>query len=154
MCVPHGKNVTTPLYAFTYIIVYGLSSFILSVIFLILAISHIRRNTISGDTKVLKRMIKFAILLLLGNSMNFIGISTPILFAMFVPHGDKYHTLEKAFIYSEGIFLMLSFIPTPIILLIFFQPVRHRLKSILCFCCMKGKKPSTSLSPGTGDASI
>ena len=153
-CVPHGKNVTTPLYAFTYIVVYGLCSFTLGVIFPLLSISHIRRNTISGDTKVLKRMIKFAILLLLGNSMNFIGISTPILFAMFVPHGDKYHTLEKAFTYAEGIFLMLSLIPTPIILLIFFKPVRHRLKRILCFLCKKGKRPSTSSSPGNDVASI
>ena len=153
-CAPHGKNVTTPLYTFTYIVVYGLSSFILGVTFPILSINHIRRNTISGDTKVLKRMIKFAILLLLGNSMNFIGISIPILFATFAPSGEEYYTLEKAFNYTEGIFLMLSLIPTPIILLIFFQPVRHRLKRILCFCCMKGQRPSASLSPGTGDASI
>ena len=153
-CFSHGKNVTTPLYAFTYIVVYSLSSFILGVIFLILAISHIRRNTISGNTKVLKRMIKFATLLLLGNSMNFIGISIPILFATFAPSGEEYYTLAKAFIYTEVIFLMLSLIPTPIILLIFFQPVRHRLQRILCFWCMKGKRPSTSFSPGTGDASI
>ena len=43
-CAPHGKNVTTPLYTFTYIVVYGLSSFILGVTFPILSISHIRRN--------------------------------------------------------------------------------------------------------------
>ena len=153
-CAPHGKNVTTPLYTFTYIVVYGLCSFTLGVIFPILAISHIRRNTISGDTKVLNRMIKFAIFLLLGNSMNFIGISIPILFATFAPSGEEYYTLEKAFNYAEGIFLMLSLIPTPIILLIFFKPVRHRLKRILCFWCVKGKRPSTSFSPGTGDASI
>ena len=139
-CAPHGKNVTTPLYTFTYIVVYGLCSFTLGVIFPILAISHIRRNTISGDTKVLKRMIKFALFLLLGNSMNFIGTSFPILFATFAPSGEEYYTLEKAFNYAEGIFLMLSLIPTPIILLIFFQPVRYRLKRILCLPCVKVKK--------------
>ena len=80
ICAPHGKNVTTPLYAFTYIVVYGLSSFILSVIFSTLSVRHIRKNTISEDTQVLKGMIKFAIFLLVGNSMNLIGISIPILF--------------------------------------------------------------------------
>ena len=153
-CSPHGRTVTAKVYTFTYIVVYGLCSFTLGIIFPILAVRHIRMNTISGDTKVLKRMIKFAILLLLGNSMNFIGISIPILFATFAPSGEEYYTLAKAFIYAEGIFLMSSLIPTPIILLIFFQPVRHCLKRILCFWCMKGKRPSASLSPGTGDASI
>ena len=154
VCAPHGKNVTTPVYTFTYIIVYGLSSFTLGVIFPILSINHIRKHTISGDTQVLKRMIKFAIFLLVGNSMNFIGISIPILFATFAPSGDEYYTLVSAFNYAEGIFIMLSLIPTPIILLIFFKPVRHRLKKIVCFQCVKGKWPSTSFSPGTGVASI
>ena len=156
VCAPHGKNVTTPLYTFTYIVVYGLCSFTLGIIFPILAVRHIRINTISGDTQVLKRMIKFAILLHLGNSMNFIGISIPILFATFAPSGDEYYILAKVFNYAEGIFLMSSLIPTPIILLIFFKPVRHRLRRILCFWCvkLKGKRPSTSFSPGTGDASI
>ena len=153
-CAPHGRNGTTQLYAFTYIIVYGLSSFIIGVIFPILSVRYIRRNTISGDSKVLKRMIKFAIFLLLGNSMNFVGISIPILFATFAPSGDEHYTLEKALNYAEGIFLMLSLIPTPIILLIFFKPVRHRLKKISCFLCVKGKRLITSFGPGTGFASI
>ena len=154
ICAAYGKNITAPLYAFTYLVVFGLSSFILGIIFPILSIRHIRKHTISGDTQVLKRMIKFAILLLLGNSMNFIGISIPILFATFAPSGDEYYTLVSAFNYAEGIFIMLSLIPTPIILLIFFKPVRHRLKKIVCFQCVKGKRPLTSSSPGTGVASI
>ena len=156
-CAPHGKNVTTPVYTFTYIVVYGLSSFTLGVIFPTLSVCYIRKHTISGDTQMLKGMIKFAIFLLVGNSMNFIGISIPILFATFAPSGDEYYTLEKAFNYAEGIFLMLSLIPTPIILLIFFKPVRHRLKKIVCFQCVKstkGARPSTSYSPGTGLATI
>ena len=153
-CAPHGKKITTLVYTFTHIVVYGLSSFILDVIFPILSINHIRKNTVSGDTQMLKRMIKFAIFLPVGNSMNFIGISIPILFASFAPSGDEYYTLVSALNYAEGIFLMLSLIPTPIILLIFFKPVRYRLKKILCFQCVKGKRPLTSSSPGTGVASI
>ena len=156
-CAPHGKNVTTPVYTFTYIVVYGLSSFTLGVIFPILSVCYVRKHTISGDTQMLKGMIKFAIFLLVGNSMNFIGISIPILFATFAPSGDEYYILEKAFNYAEGILLMLSLIPTPIILLIFFKPVRYRLKKIVCFQCVKttkGARPSTSYSPGTGLATI
>ena len=153
ICAPHGKNITTPLYTFTYIVVYGLSSFILSVIFSTLSVRHIRKNTISEDTQVLKGMIKFAIFLLIGNSMNFIGISIPILFATFTPSGDEYYTMVNAFNYVEGIVLMFSLIPTPIILLIFFKPIQHRLKTIVC--CWKVRftktiRSSTSSRPGTG----
>ena len=137
ICAPHGRNVTAPLYAFTYIVVYGLSSFTLGVIFPILSVCYVRKHTISGDTQMLKGMIKFAIFLLVGNSMNFIGISIPILFATFAPSDDEYYILVKAFNYVEGITLMLSLIPTPIVLLIFFKPIRHRLKKIVCFNCVK-----------------
>ena len=131
-CPPHGMKGIIPFYAFIYVVVYGLCSFILGIIFPILSIRHIRKHTISGDTKMLNKMIKFAIFLLVGNSMNFLGISIPILFATFAPKGKVYYTLEN---YVEGIFLMLSFIPTPIILLIFFKPVRYRLKKIVCLMC-------------------
>ena len=152
-CAPHGRNVTTPVYTFTYIVVYGLSSFILGVIFPTLSICYVRKHTISGNTQMLKGMIKFAIFLLVGNSMNFIGISIPILFATFAPSGDEYYTLVKAFNYVEGIALMLSLIPTPIVLLIFFKPIRHRLRTMVCFWSVKITKrirSSTSSSPGTG----
>ena len=44
-CAPHGKNVTTPLYTFTYIVVYGLCSFTLGVIFPILTVCYVRKHT-------------------------------------------------------------------------------------------------------------
>ena len=136
-CTAHGENTNALIYAFSYIFVYGLGSFTIAILFPILMVCYIRKHTISGDTQLLKGMVKFAIFLLLGNSMNFIGISIPILFVTFAPSGDEYYTLVKAFNYTEGIFIILSLIPTPIILLIFFKPIRHHLEEIVCFKCVK-----------------
>ena len=136
-CTAHGKNTNALIYAFSYILVYGLGSFTIAIIFPILMVCYIRKHTISGDAQLLKGMVKFAIFLLVGNSMNFIGISIPILLVAFMPSDNEHQIMEKALNYVEGIFIVLSLIPTPIILLIFFKPVRHRLKKILCFKCVK-----------------
>ena len=158
-CAPHGRNVTTPIYTFSYIAIYGCCSFIVGIIFPILTICYIKKNTISDNFPMIRGMVKFAIFLLVGNSINFMGISIPILFATFAPHGNEYYVLEKAVNYVEGILLMLSLIPTPIILLVFFKPIRHRLLELVCFICIKSKVRKdqtvpTSHTPGTAQDTI
>jgi hypothetical protein len=158
-CAPHGRNVTTPIYTFSYIAIYGCCSFIVGIVFPILTICYIKKNTISGNSQMLRGMVKFAIFLLIGNSMNFMGISIPILFATFAPSGEEYYILEKAFNYAEGILLMLSLIPTPVILLVFFKPIRHRLLEMVCFICVnskarKDKTVPTSHTPGTAQDTV
>ena len=61
--------------------------------------------------------------------------TTPLLFAAFAPAGKDWYTLEKAFNYVEGVFILLSLIPTPVLILIYFKPVR--IKRILCSGHMK-----------------
>ena len=158
-CAPHGRNVTTPIYTFSYIAIYGCCSFIVGIVFPILTICYIKKNTISDNSQMLRGMVKFAIFLLIGNSMNFMGISIPILFATFAPSGEEYYILEKAFNYAEGILLMLSLIPTPVILLVFFKPIRHRLLEMVCFICVnskarKDKTVPTSHTPGTAQDTV
>ena len=158
-CAAHGRGATTILYSISYITAYGLCSFVPSIVFPILTLRFIKRNTISGNKQVLQGMVKFASFLLIGNSLNLVGISTPLLFGTFAPSGEDYYTLEKAFNYAEGIFLMLSLIPTPIILLIFFKPLRHRLRAMFCSLCVsngieKQKQSSGGKTPSTGTDTV
>ena len=158
-CAAHGRGATTILYSVTYITAYGLCSFVPSIVFPILTLRFIKRNTITGNKQVLQGMVKFAVFLLIGNSLNLVGISTPLLFGTFAPSGEDYYTLEKAFNYAEGIFLMLSLIPTPIILLVFFKPLRRGLRSMFCFLCTrngieKQQHSSSGKTPSTGMDSV
>ena len=82
-------------------------------------------------------MMKFALFLVLGNVINFVGQTTPLLFVAFAPAGKDWYTLEKAFNYIEAVFIFLSLIPTPVLILIYFRPVRQRMKRMLCGVCMK-----------------
>ena len=134
--------------------VYGLLGFAVSVFSPIATVWYIRHNTISGDITLVKAMIKFAVFLVLGNIINFIGQTTPLLFAAFAPAGKDWYTLEKAFNYVEGVFILLSLVPTPVLILIYFKPVRKRIKHILCGVCMKTEYVSEKSKTGkTGSSS-
>ena len=136
-CAAHGTGYKTVIYSFGYTTVYGLLGFAVSVFFPIATVRFIRHNTISGDVTLVKAMLKFAIFLVLGNIINFVGQTTPLLFAAFAPAGKDWYDLEKTFNYVEGVFILLSLVPSPVLILIYFKPVRKRIKRILCGTCMK-----------------
>ena len=157
-CAAHGTGYKTFIYAFGYTGVYGLLGFAVSVFSPIATVWFIRHNTISGDITLVKAMLKFAVFLVLGNIINFVGQTTPLLFAAFAPAGKDWYTLEKAFNYVEGVFILLSLVPTPVLILIYFKPVRKRVKRILCGVCMKTEyvseksKTGKTVSSSTGNA--
>jgi hypothetical protein len=156
-CAAHGQGTTTIVYTFAYILVYVAFSFVISIVFPIITVVYIRNHTISDNSHMLHGMIKFAFLLLLGNIMNAIGISIPILFATFAPSGQMYYVLVKAFNYTEGVFILLSLIPTPIILLAFFKPIRLRLLYLVCICHSTGEEkslPKASSTAGTIEGTL
>ena len=137
ICIAHGNGAVAITYTFGYIIVYGVCCFVLSIVFPILTLRYIKKNCIAENKQTLQNMIKFSIFLLIGNVINLIGVSLPLLLATFSPVGEEYYMMLLAFNYVEGITFMLSLIPTPIIILIFFKPIRIRLKKITCFMCLQ-----------------
>ena len=96
ICVAHGTGYKTFIYAFGYSTVYGLLGFAVSVFSPIATIWFIRHNTISGDVTLVKAMQRFAIFLVLGNIINFIGQTTPLILATFAPAGQDRNSLEMA----------------------------------------------------------
>ena len=138
VCVPHGMGATTLVYTITYIFVYGVCCFILSIVFPILTVRYLKATTISEDKKqTVKRMTRFAVFLLIGNSFNIAGASLPSILAIFTPVGEEKNTLVTALIFLEQILLGLSLLTTPIVLLIVFKSVRERFKKITCFVCLR-----------------
>ena len=53
VCVSHGTGAVSVVYSFSYIIVYGVCCFILSVVFPILNVHYIRKNSISENKQTL-----------------------------------------------------------------------------------------------------
>ena len=136
-CVAHGNGATTVVFTFTFIVLYGICCFIVSITFPILTIKYVRKNIIVESKNMLTGMVKFSIFLLLGNSINFTGASLPLLFATFSPMGMEFYELNAALNYAKAACFFLSLASSPIILLIFFKPIRNRFKSILCWLCLE-----------------
>ena len=148
-CAAHGTGYTTFIYAFGYTTVYGLLGFAVSVFCVTAIVWFIQHDTISGDVTLVKAMLEFAVFLVLGNVINFAGQAIPLLFAAFAPAAKGSHNLEKAFNYVEGLLILISLVPTPVLILIYFRPVRKRIKRILCGVC--GKKAYVSEKTKTGE---
>ena len=153
-CAAHGTGYKTYIYAFGYMSIYGLLGFAVSVLCAIATVWYIRHNTISGDITLVKAMMKFALFLVLGNVINFIGQTSPLLFGAFAPAGKDWYILEKIFNYVEGVFVLLSLIPTPVFILIFFRPVRQRMRQMLCSLCPCLKKASRCCVRNTTDKTV
>ena len=155
ICVAHGTGYKTFIYVFGYTTVYGLLGFAVSVFSPIATVWFIQHNSISGDVRLVKAMQRFAIFLVLGNIINFIGQTTPLILATFAPPGQDRNSLEMALTYVAVILIFLSLVPTPVLILIYFRPVRKRIKRILCNVCMKKIDASENSKAGravTGSA--
>ena len=156
-CAAHGTGYKTFIYSFGYTTVYGLLGFAVSVFSPIATVWFIRHNTISGDVTLVKAMMKFALFLVLGNVINFLGQIIPLLIAAFTPAGKEWYSLEKALGYMAVLLIVLSLVPTPVLILIYFRPVRQRIKRILCGVCMKKEyelEKSKTDKMATGGAGI
>ena len=154
-CAAHGTGYKTFIYAFGYAGAYGIMGFAMSVFSLIATVCFIRRNSISGDIALEKAMMKFALFLILGNIINFVGQVIPLQFAAFAPAGKDWYDLEKVLNYVEGVFILLSLIPTPVLILIYFRPVRQRVTRVLCSLCLCLKRlPRRRVRSSTDSAVI
>ena len=110
--------------------------FALTVVILVTAFYWI--NSLREHAASLKPLLKFSTFLLLGNLLSAIGQSTPVITAYVASTAPE---VELAVILSNGIIILLSIIPTPILVLVYFKPVRTLMKQcFLCVCRNAGKK--------------
>ena len=131
ICTVHGRDPTAYTYPFCYIIVYCVLSFILSIIFPLLTVQYIKKNTVKEIKKTMKRMCIFTVFLLVLSSINLLSVSFPIALLTFLPVENR--NLVHQFIIIGVICFLVSLISTPIIYLIFFKTLRQRFKTIICF---------------------
>lgn len=127
-----------------YFLVFGIGGFATSITFLLLTTFYIRKHTTSDANHhdpFQKALVKLGFFLLIGNIVNCIGQIVPSIVAAAV--SEERETLEASLIirYNTQVLLDLSLIPTPILLIIYFKPVRMYLKRWVC-CCL-GKKAGT-----------
>ena len=85
---------------------------------------YIKRHTISEGAQYKKAMAKFAAFLITGNVLNVLGQVVPAIVVLVL--GDIIG-VSLAYVIS-----LLSFIPTPILIVLFLKPVRKQIHRLLC----------------------
>ena len=133
---PHGLVYTVPFIACFIII-----PFALNVVLLIASFWYVRANTVSENAASLKPMLKFSVFLLLGTLLSTIGHTTPVI-AAYVEPDSPTQEMITAINRSNNIVILLSIIPTPILVLVHFKAVLNPMKKCLPRLCMNVcKKP-------------
>ena len=126
-CSYHGAGSVSIAGAFLYLTLYGVVSCVVAIIFPILSLMYLKKNTITEDKIYLKRTALFTLFLLVGNVFNSLGQSIPLLVGAFTPLGDRdFSQQDRMLALAEGVLVMISLIPTPILILFYFQKVRMR----------------------------
>ena len=150
-CVPHLAAPIGFLYALPFAIIFALVPVTLAISLPCAAICFIRYNiaTLEGRPLLSKAMVKFTLFLLLGNTLGILGQGTPVLLAVITKeNGSTYNDkIDMAINYVNGILLTSSFIPTPILILLCFKPVREQLGKLpiwLYSCCHYKQEPTAA----------
>ena len=88
------------------------------------ALCYLKRHTISEGAQYKKAMIKFAAFLITGNILNVLGQLVPALVAV--------KLTDVIGVCLAYIIAILSFIPTPILIVLFLKPVQEQLRHLFC----------------------
>ena len=122
---PYGLIYTVPLFlSFLFI------PFALTVVVLIATFWYVRFNTLSDNKARLRPLLTFTAFLLLGNLLSAMGQAVPVINAH-IKTDSETTDLVLAFNRSSGLIILLSIIPTPIFVLVYFKPIRVLMKK--CF---------------------
>ena len=143
-CSPQPNSISSYVFVGWYVVFFGVITLTVTVVFLIVTVCFIKHRT-TPDDKVKISMVKFGFFLLLGNGINLVGqIPPPLITTFNVPVQDVgqevQRTVSAELTYAAYTLLNAALIPTPILLLIYFEPIRKRLWSWLCCCAPKKRK--------------
>ena len=134
------------IYAGLYVFFFGLITLSVTITFLVITIRYIKSLTIQ-HVKLNKATIKFGFFLLLGNGINLLGqivLPTIILAATIQPQSTSPSGPPPPSVHVGTYIIYTSLnaalIPTPIIVLVYFKPIRERLWHWLCCCLPKKRK--------------
>ena len=127
VCYPHNaiipKSSRYPTLAI-WIVFGGITPLTISITIPIITLCYIRRNTITEGANYNKRIVKFALFLVVGNVVNLLGNAVPGLVALYA---------EIPGVILTYLLVSLSLLPTPIIIIVFMKPLRNKIRKM--FCC-------------------
>ena len=128
-CIPRSGPYSL-VYTVPFFLFFLLIPFALTIVVLIATFWYVRVRSVRDHIARLRPLLKFSAFLLFGNLLSALGQAAPVIVAHIESDSA---TSEKLVVInrSNGIIVLLSIIPTPILVLVYFKPVRTLMKR--CF---------------------
>ena len=121
------------LYFFFFVII----PFTLATVMPVYALCYIRSNLVSENASSLKPMVKFTLFLLLGNVLGYFGNSVATAGSLIIREAHVGYEVARVFWRLYHVVLALSLIPTPILIIVYFKPVRIQMRKCVLRVCGK-----------------
>ena len=132
-----------------YLLFFGVVPFSVTIVFLVITTCFIKYHSFT-DIETKKAMVKFGFFLLLGNGVNLLGLSVPLVIAVFTTSTSLVY---EARVYLPYTLLNCALIPTPILIPIYFKPIQKQLWRWLHCCMPKKRKPKQMNNSNTVEGS-
>ena len=132
-----------------YVLFFGVVPLSVTIVFLVITTCFIKYHSFT-DIETKKAMVKFGFFLLLGNGVNLLGLSVPVVIAVFTTSTSLVY---EAQVYLPYTLLNCALIPTPILIPIYFKPIQKQLWRWLHCCMPKKRKPKQMNNSNTVEGS-
>lgn len=129
-CNTFSGSASTYIYESVFLSVYGLIPCVLSVTVPLATLCHIKRNTFSEDIPFQKATVRLALFLIIGNAFNLLAYAFPAITAA-LADSPAYYDMSVTTAYLPYAILTISLLPPPILILLYFRPVRVRIVELL-----------------------
>ena len=120
--------------------------FTLAVAMPVYALCYIRNNAVSENATSLKPMLKFALFLLIGNLLCIMGLSVAVAISLITQLPDIDVEVVLFLGRLTNVLHALSLVPTPVLILVYFKPVRVQMRKCLLRICSKWCKRNVIMS--------
>ena len=128
-----------------YVLIFGVVPLSVTIVVLVITTCFIKYHSFT-DIKTKRAMVKFGFFLLLGNGVNFLGMSVPLTAAVLpAPYQVR--------VYTAYTILNCALIPTPILIPIYFKPIQKQLWHWLHCCMLKKRKAKQMNNSNTVEGS-
>ena len=125
------------IFSVAYFLFFVIIPFTLATVLPVYSLCYIRSNLKCENASSLKPMLKFTLFLLLGNGLGFFGNSIAtagsLLFKIAHTSDEVVRVLRRLY----NVLLALSLIPTPILILVYFKPIRMKMRKCVLRVCGK-----------------
>ena len=132
------------IYTGLYIFFFGFITLSVTITFLVITVRNIKLKCLTiQHIKLEKITVKFGFFLLLGNGINLLAqMVPPIVVTLAQSHNTSPDgpPLPLVVTYTPYTLLNAALIPTPILVLVYFKPIRERLWHWFCCCVPKNRK--------------